>query len=495
LAFNLFDMKKDIINNIVKASLLTTTLLLSSCGDVLNIEPTHLLTTTNAFQNLDDVEQHLNGAYQQFQGGGYYGNSYGVLADMMAEDLYETSESLGNFRANVDWLYVANDGLVSGAWISPYGLINDVNLLIVNVDRFKEDVPNRKNRILGQAYAMRALAHFDLLRYFGQSYDRNSTALGIPIKLKSEVTNPTRNTVKEVYDQIYADLAKARTQLGSVDKAINTATNRRKLDQIGVDAIQARVALYAKDYQTAITSATNAINSPLDLATSAGFPTIWSQDAVANEVIWSIAYLPGEGRPGGNVFFSVNNRLSFRPAPELISLYNTSTDIRYSSYFSKTLNFSSGPNRTGIDVPIKYLGRSPATDGVIDFKVFRIAEMYLIRAEARAVSGSDGGDAGAMADLNALRASRITGYVNQNLTGSQLKDAIAIERRKELFIEGHRWFDIRRAGLGINRGAGFGAPATRASLSAGNFRFVWPIPQDEIIANTAMATQQNPGYN
>jgi len=484
------DMK---LKNISRMSLLIMTLLFFSCGNLIDTQPTYQLSDNVAFQSLSDVEQFLNGSYSSLRSGSYYGGTYGVLADMAGEDLFETGESLGNFRNVVDWLYATNDGIVSAAWITPYNLINNLNLVLVNVEKFQEDVPGRKNRIIGQVLALRALAHFDLLRYFGQSYDRNSTALGVPIKVKSEITKPTRNTVKEVYDQIYADLSQARTLLGTVDRDINTAASRKYVDQIVVNAIQARVALYAKDYPTAISSATSVISS-LSLASGAAFRSIWSQDAVANEVIWSIAYIPGEGQPYGNVFFAVNNRLSFNVAPELVALYDQANDIRYSSYFSTTLSLPTGPVRSGTIVPIKALGRNGATDANVDFKAFRVGEMRLIRAEARAISGLDGGDVASMEDINALRTARITGYVNQNLSGATLKSAIAIERRKELFSEGHRWFDIRRAGLGITRGANCGAPATRCSLDAANFRFVWPIPLDEIIANPNMASQQNPGY-
>lgn len=462
-----------------------------SC-DVVNIDPTHVLDGTNAFKSMSDVEGHLTGTYSGFRSVNYYQRAYGVLADMMADDIAENVESLGNYRDVVDWLYVANEGNIANAWITPYAIINDANLVLANIDRFNEESAGQKARIRGQALAIRALAHFDLLRYFGQSYDRNSTALGIPIKLTSAITTPGRNTVQEVYNQIYADLTEAKTLLsGTLDKVINTSTNRAKIDAIVVDAIQARVALYAKDYPAAILSASNAINSSLGLATRENFPSIWTEDAIANEVIWSISFLPGQGTPGGDVFFSVNNRLSFIPSQGLLNLYDEDDDIRYNTYFKDDLVLATPPNRVGQIVPVKYLGRNGATDGNVNFKVFRIAEMYLIRAEAYANSNQDGL---AMADLNDLRAARIDGYINENLSGAILKEAISEERRKELFIEGHRWFDLRRAGEGIARGADCAAPATACELSANSHRWVWPIPQGELDANPGMAGQQNPNY-
>ncbi len=462
-----------------------------SC-DVVDIDPTHVLDNINAFRKMSDVDDHLTGTYSGFRSVNYYARAYGVLADMMAEDVAENVESLGNYREIVDWLYVANDGNIAAAWITPYLVINNANLVLANLERFNEEAAGQKARIRGQALAIRALAHFDLMRYFAQSYDRNSTALAVPIKLVSAITTPPRNTVKEVYDQIYADLTEAKTLLsGTLDKAINTAASRSRIDAIVVDAIHARVALYAKDYPQAITSATNAINSSLGLATRANFPSIWTQDAVANEVIWSIPFLPGQGFPGGDIFFAVNNRLSFIPSQDLLDLYDTDTDVRYSSYFADDLVMPTPPNRDGQIVPVKYLGRGGIKDGNTNYKVFRMAEMYLIRAEAYANNNQDGL---AMGDLNTLRAARIEDYINENLSGAVLKQAIADERRKELFIEGHRWFDLRRAGAAIIRGGDCAAPATACELPANSHRWVWPIPQDELDANPAMAGQQNPNY-
>ncbi len=460
--------------------------LIMSCSNFTDIQPTHSLTPNNAFKTMSDIELHLNGIYSGFQSTGYYALAYGTLADMMSDNLAENVESLGNYRSTVDWLYVANDGTVEGVWATPYSMINDCNILLSNVDKFKETKAGQANRLKAQALAIRALTHFDLLRYFGQSYDRNSTTLGVPIKIESNLDKPKRNTVKEVYDQVYADLAQAKSLMATMDQTINTTANRSRIDLIGVNAIQARVAYYAKDYPTAISNATAVINSGMDLAIRADFPSIWNNDAIANEVIWSITFLAGDGYVGGDVFFAVNNRVSFKPSQNLLLNYNTTTDIRYSSYFSSTTSL-----RPGELIVSKYLGRNGATDGLVNWKPLRVGEVYLIRAEALARTSQN---ATSMADLNYLRNKRISNYVNENLTGSALLTAIAVERRKELFLEGHRWFDLRMAGQGIARGGDCKAPTTVCSLSANSFRYVWPIPQAEIKANPNIADQQNSGY-
>ena len=113
--------------------------------------------------------------------------------------------------------------------------------------------------------------------------------------------------------------------------------------------------------------------------------------------------------------------------------------------------------------------------------------MYLIRAEARVLQGGAKIATG-LADLNDLRAARISGYVPVNLIGQALLDEIALERRKELVGEGHRWFDLKRTTKTIARTAGISS--TSFNLAPTSKYWTWPVPQDEIDANPTIAGQQ-----
>ena len=118
--------------------------------------------------------------------------------------------------------------------------------------------------------------------------------------------------------------------------------------------------------------------------------------------------------------------------------------------------------------------------------------MYLIRAEARAMLGGAKEVLGLM-DLNDLRAARIIGYVPVVITGSALIDEIALERRKELLGEGHRWFDLKRTTRTINRTDAVLTSAKKVLASTAR-EWVWPIPQGEIDANATIKPQQTAGY-
>jgi hypothetical protein len=137
----------------------------------------------------------------------------------------------------------------------------------------------------------------------------------------------------------------------------------------------------------------------------------------------------------------------------------------------------------------KYLAKEAQLsrpDGVVNFKSFRVAEMYLIRAEANARLNND---AAALQDLNALREARIAGYTPEVLSGSALIDAIGVERRKELVGEGHRFFDLKRTTRTVQRSS----CSDYCTLPPSSRAWTWPIPQPEIDANPSILPQ-NPGY-
>ncbi|WP_345264738.1 RagB/SusD family nutrient uptake outer membrane protein [Nibrella viscosa] len=457
----------------------------SSCSDFIDLTPTHSLSSTTVFGKLDDFEPVLNGTYASMRDLYAYGLFQSVMPDMMADNTLETTESLVNYKAVTDWTYAADQLRVAEVWRFSYLMINDANLILQNITQFESTNPQRANRFKGQALAIRGLMHFNLLRYYAPNFDRNSTAPGIPIKTTPVIELPGRATVKEVYDQIYKDLEAALPLLNDVDAAINTNTRRSRIDAATVNAILARVALYAKEYDRAITFATAAITAR-PLASRASFPGIWT-DANADEVLFSIQFNPGEGGPALDVWSPATNRAQFDPSAELLSLYDAAKDVRYTSYFTPGASVPGSVNRATRVVSTKYQGKGTARDGAVNFKAFRTGEMYLIRAEARALSNRA---TEALADLNTLRAARIADFTPRTETGQALLDAIATERRKELWLEGHRWFDLKRTTRVVQR------VSCRAgvvcNLPASSPKWAWPIPQNERLANPNIA--QNEGY-
>jgi len=469
---------------------LALSILVVSCKKVLNISPQYSLEGQQ-LNTLHDYEFALTGVYTGFRSANYYGatdgasNAFACLPDMLSDNVNETGESLGNEEVFSEWIYAANETQIESTWLAGYSIITNANIVENNIDKFASQNQGAVNRIKAQALAIRALVHFDLMRYFVDDYDRNSSEPGIPyMTVFNYELKPPRGTVKDDYDHIEQDLQTAQSLMDNMDQDINDGDSRAYIDADAVHAILARVYLYNNQLDSAIKYATLAINAR-PLADISVFPDIWT-DASNDEVLWSCVFEAGQRQPGSNIYFPVSpkgvGRSQYRPNPTLVSMYDQVNDVRFSSYFQI---IPAGGRR----VLSKYLAKAAQLgnpDGVVNFKAFRTGEMYLIRAEAYARTGDE---ADAVDDLNTLRAARINNYVPEILSGTALTDAIELERRKELICEGHRFFDLKRTTRTITRTN----CSNFCSLTPTDRSWTWPIPQPEIDAN-ANILPQNPGY-
>jgi len=156
-----------------------------SCKKVLNVSPQYNLEGQQ-LNSVQDYEFALIGAYAGFRSTNYYGatdaasNAFACLPDMLSDNVNETGESLGNEEVFSQWIYAANEAQIEATWLAGYSIITNANIVENGIDQFASTSQGAVNRIKAQALAMRALVHFDLLRYFADDYDRNSTSPGIP---------------------------------------------------------------------------------------------------------------------------------------------------------------------------------------------------------------------------------------------------------------------------------------------------------------------------
>lgn len=466
-------------------------ILIASCAKKIELEPEFVLDGSAPLATLEEAENVLTGAYSGFIRAGYYdgaesnlgGGAFSEYPDLMSDNLVESRESLGNFRNIAEWTYVSNSDDINLAWQAAYRIISGANIILRDIDRLASENQRIANRIKGQALAIRAYVHFDLMRYFATTFDRSSTELAVPYLRTFDITaKPARNTVKEVYDNIFADLAAAATALADIDRPIN-GDAKSKIDLLGVRAMQAKVNFYAAQWQEAINAASIVIAAK-PLASWEEFPQIWTDESTV-EVIWAASFeTPADGAPYANVFAVSNNRSEFKPAAQLYALYDHANDIRDSAYFE---------NVSGRLVVRKHIGRDfdANLNGVVNWKVFRVAEMYLIRAEANYRLNRE---TQARSDLDAIRTARIDGYTSLGETGAALLTAIQLERRKELAFEGDRFFELKRLNkTPINRcPSTIDSPSTICSLPSSSRAWTWPIPFDELNVNPNAV--QNPGY-
>ena len=462
-----------------------------SCKKSIDLNPTHTVNGDEFFTKIDDYDFALTAAYQRLKANGLYGGVNGGSVflsgvDVASDNFRNGPTNLGNINTMFRWNYTADNTVVQGGWDNAYQVIQQANITLRGIERFRASDPAKVNRIEGQARALRAFMHFEIFRWWAPNYDPSATTPGIAYVDKFDIEQkPSRLSVQESYNRIEQDLRLAKTMLSNTDKPIQSLTStagnaRPYIDSLVVNAMLARVFLYEKKWDSAAKYATYVINARR-LATSTEFSNIW-QDATSREVIWSIDYQAGNPalireiyRPVGNT--PTRDEFSWLPVDAVINLYQPG-DVRGTSYLTV---------RANLVVPFKYFAKSTSIgnpDGVVNFKVFRTAEMYLIRSEALAMLGQGGP---ALADLNALRTAR--GATTGSETGNVLLNAIQTERRKELFIEGHRFFDLKRTIRTVSRTQNCDPYCSLPSTSRA---WALPIPQTEIIANPNM--QQNPGY-
>jgi starch-binding outer membrane protein, SusD/RagB family len=480
------------IKKLYIVGLTSAMLVLGACESVLDVEPPFQKKGDQVFNTLTDYDYSLTSTYSLFRQVGYFGSggqttsTWANLPDMMGDNLVRTGEDLANWRAQVNWAFAADENDIQVAWQAAYTVIQQANLTLAGLDEFNDEDAQAVARIKGQALAIRAMAHFDLLRFWGESFDRNSTANGIPyLEVADKEHFPARLNVKESYDKIFADIAAAEGLLTGL--TINTGTTRYYIDLTVLQALAARVHLYAKNYVNAEAYAT-AVITARPLVERSTFPSIWT-DASNTEVVWSVSFNLGEGVPGAGVHIAGNNRNRFKPSAALEATYDQANDIRFTSYFA---------TRSGRRILSKFYSRTTlppsAGDNQVNWKAIRTGEMYLIRAEARALQGGVK-EVDALNDLNTLRAARISGYVNEVLVGQPLLDAIALERRKELVGEGHHFFDLKRTTKTVTRPASDGhLSSTPLTLASNSRSWNWPVPSLEINQNPSISSQQTTGY-
>jgi hypothetical protein len=294
---------------------------------------------------------------------------------------------------------------------------------------------------------------------------------------QSMISKPARLSFEATIAKIKADFVAAKPLIPS------SFNDRTRITKAAVSAMQARVALYEKNWDDAVAFSTEAINA-LPLATKTQFPLIWRDQSDA-EVFWKLKRIAGDALLGG-FYWDVRGFVLYAPSLKLVNQFDRVNDIRFPAYIRVDNNRGAGrvPNLVN-----KYAG--VATVNLADVKLYRTGEMFLIRSEAYAEKNMLTESAN---DLNTLRAARINNYTNQAFTSkTQLIDALMNERFKELAFEGHRYFDLRRRNLPIMRDQADAINTLGAVLlNPTDKGYIFPIPDSELRANPNMV--QNPGY-
>jgi len=465
------------INKILGVMLISS-ILFSSCEKNIDLSPTDTISNETAITKFDDLDRAVIGAYSNIA----YTQSLYVNTIMADEARWAVDNNARNFGLPHKWAFDAGAGDAQAAWANLYNVIDRVNRALASYDAVAVANATQaatKPRLKAELLAIRAFAHAELLRWFSPTYENNS--LGVVIMLQSDILGkPQRSTFGQVMAQVNTDFAEADALMPS------SFTDIFRVTKPAIAAMRARAALYAKDWANAKLYASQAIAAKGTLATGTAYANIW-KDSNTSENYFQLRRNSNTGSVR-TLWTDDNTDVFFSPSNKLIETYNTVTDVRYNTFILNDATVPSSRERWKVN---KYPGQD-ATNRFNNIKVFRVSEMYLILAEANAELNDLGGAATA---LNAIRAARITGYVNEVFANKQsLIDAVLLERFKELAFEGHRFFDLKRRGLPVVRNdnditSGAAIPKTLATNAR---NYILPLPQDEIFANPTI--QQNPGY-
>lgn len=477
-------------NKICKYILISASLIsLSSCESLLNIKETDFIAGETALRTVKNNESLIIGAYASL------GTEMAMRLNMVVSDEIKPGEFYAS-QSTHEWKYNYDDVSIRDNYTATtghYQIIDRANRVLTALPNAVEEGASDaqlKNRIKGEALFLRAYTHFELFRYYCGNYDANG--LGMPYMEVSSLETFERLKMGDYFQKLVRDITDAKGLLP------DNLTDKSRANKLAATALQARIALYMRNWTDAITYSSEYINA-LPLSPRSAFADIWT-DKNTNEVAFK---LPRTGKFGTffRGVFTKNTQgalvapgqMSWLPSDKIWKSYD-STDVRFSTYLIDEPIFKKAGRPSKI--VNKFAGGPYGADNemVTDMKVFRTAEMYLIRAEAKAETNAISGANSAEADLNALRAARIMGYQNVTLSSKDMAiNAIMDERFKELVFEGHRFWDLKRRGMAVQRLASDTPSADGSTLSANNFRFTLPIPQPEMLANRKMV--QNPGYS
>ena len=475
--------------------------------------PQDYIVDEEAMTSLNGAEQIVTGIYTAYMSSGLYSGYLTLIPDIQSDLVMAVEGNSNTYGEIYQWTFRPTNREIESIYAGLYTVIGRCNFYLDQVEELRSQLQSDSDiktidQYTGEVYCARGLAYSELIKCFCEAYDPNKDQLGVVLRTSYFKEEPVeRASLKDSYKRVIEDLEKAEEML---DEDYNEYDSPY-FTKAAAQAVRARVALYMGDWQKAVDYSTKLISNTeqfdLSLAsytvTSDGMNEVdylWHYDS-GYEVIWRIGYTSTSyGGALGQNFLSFNNDYTYYypdyvPAQSALNLY-TSGDARYDAYFAE---LSTGySHQLTWPLLIKYYGNRELLSLLIYHvnmpKPIRLAEQYLIRAEAYCNLGSYGP---ASSDLSKLRNARYTNSGgNISVGADNWLTVISEERVRELYMEGFRLNDLKRWGKGFERKsqANVQAEGSTLKIEPGDPRFVWPIPKHEIEA-PGSNVQGNPSNN
>ncbi|ADB42407.1 RagB/SusD family nutrient uptake outer membrane protein [Spirosoma linguale] len=492
-------MKARYLTILVALGLLTT-----ACEkDYLETAPTASIDAGAAYSTTKNAASAINGIYRamvvRYLGSqGHFGHpAMMIIIDALGEDLLLSNTSNNWHLAEQRWQAHRSETSVGDQlpYELYYRVIGNANIGIASIDNAAGTQPER-NQVKGEALALRAFSYFNLVQLYGKRYDaaaKPNSQLGVPLVLTPTTEGLPRATVEEVYTQVNKDLADAATLLTS------TRSFKSHINLEVIKGLQARVALTQQNWADAAKFAAEA-RKGFSLMSIAQYQEGFS-DIGNPEWMWGFDHVEDQSEFFGafHSYMSSNyNSTNIRVTPKAINslLYDQipATDVRSKMWVKAPTTANSIVPTGGVRVPYmnqKFrLPGTPSTSAMGDIPYMRVAEMYLIEAEAQARLGNATAAASTLFDLVSKRD---PSYKLSTSTGAALLNEILFQRRIELWGEGFRFTDLKRMNMALNRN---GTTNTNSAVvvlfdvAPGDVQWEFLIPRRELNANKAVV--QNP---
>lgn len=438
--------------------ILASAILTTSCNKVLDVKPSASISSDIALKDSTGVEGAMLGAYSGLQAVGLYGRNAAIIADLAADNLVWTGTTQ-DYGQIMNKPIPAENAIADGMWTAAYDVINRVNNILYKLPDIPYGSVTGKNHIQGEALFIRALMQHYLAGFFG----------GVPLRTQPTLDLSNLELEKSSQSDVYAS---AISDLETAIDLLSHTTTAGRANSSGAKALLARVYLSQFHLTNDASFATKAMQMSSDLiAFLPGLATTYAElfDPAANstESILEITYDLQNFNRLAQYYYTrdLNGRYEIAPSAGLIAAFDTA-DVR----LDVSIRFDEKNNPYGA----KY---NDVAGGVDRVYVLRLAEMYLIHAEALAYTNGD--VAAIQDDINVIR--HRAGLPDTEASDiASLKLAIENERRFEFAFEGHRWHDLVRTGRAAE------------VLGIDQKYTLFPIPLSEMQTNKKM--QQNPGY-
>ena len=463
---------------------------LMSCSDFLDIDDETKISNDQILTTISGVEEALNGVYYDLTNSSYYGNQLLIGPEIKGGNLKFNDIT---FEAPTSYYYLpsfqfthtvdGDDDYMEGCYAQIYTVISEANNIIENIEFAEDASETQKLQAVSEAKALRALAHFDLTKLYAQpySYSANAQHLGIAYMLKNIAWDElvSRDLLFDNYENIISDLLDAEANLGTALGIENANYSKAYFSKVAAQALLARVYLYKGDWDKAKEYATKVIeNGSISLLDNSEVVDSYKSQAQTNEDIFII------DKSGINIGAPLASTIGIQD--DRTSLYLLPTDDIINLFEDGDVRGELFDEQLGQTLTTKWTEFSNKDRS---YSIIRLAEMYLIRAEA-SLNLPASNEVQARADLDVIRKRANPAAVNLQLSGAALKEELFQERRRELAFEGHLFFDIVRMGRDLRR---VDCNALQnVNIDYPSNLFVLPIPEEAMEYNNQMV--QNTGY-